>query len=93
MIWDECKEVTYWNHEEVNDSYKALQQLALEESLMVLIDGLDELGLMSMKDVSTAGRAAADPDLKVGMKPLCARILTTFCQAQKCLQLDGTLGL
>ena len=74
LIWDEYDEVSSWeDHEEI---YQDLQRLAKTGRLAVIIDGLDEFGQFSKKDVANAARIAADPKKEVDIKTTCLGLLS-----------------
>ena len=56
-------------------TYQFLIHLAEEGRVAVVIDGLDELGTMSMKDVQNAARTASHPTQSIDIKTICVGII------------------
>ena len=54
IIWDGNKDTVNWKEEDFHEAYICLKDLAIEGKITVLIDGLDEIGSMTSKDVSIA---------------------------------------
>ena len=75
IIWDEYSEATRWSESDAKATFTHLQQLAYEDRLAVIIDGLDEFGVITKKEVANASRAALHPPLEVDIKTACAGIL------------------
>ena len=76
IIWGDYKEVSCWNDRETEEIYKHLQVLAKEGKLAVIIDGLDEFGVMKRNDVDNATMVAKHPAKEVDIKTACLGILT-----------------
>ena len=75
IVWDEHKEVQFLGEKDFSEAFYNLKLLAYEGHLAVIIDGLDELGAMSYKDIENAERAALHPPMSVDMKTTCVGIL------------------
>ena len=75
IIWDEYTDVRKWSENEAKETFQHLQNLADEGKLAIIIDGLDELGMMTAKDALNASRAANHSPLEVDMKTACVGIL------------------
>ena len=75
LIWDEYDEVSRWNDGDVLETYHYLLDMAKEGRVAIVIDGLDELGTMTMTDVNTAARVAINPNQTIEIKVLCSGIL------------------
>jgi hypothetical protein len=76
MVWDEHSEPLLWPDIQLRDIFQCLQELAQVGRLSIWIDGLDELGYMSQRDIANASRAAADPEMKVDIKTFCVGVLS-----------------
>ena len=76
IIWDGNRDLVNWKEEDFHEVYVCLKDLAIEAKIAVLIDGLDEIGNMTSKDVSNASTASANPHMEVDIKTACAGILT-----------------
>ena len=76
IIWDEYHEVSRWKDHEAEEAFSHLQDLADRGQLAVIIDGLDELGTMTMKDKDNAARVTMYPSLMIDMKTACLGILS-----------------
>eukprot|EP00092_Neocalanus_flemingeri_P015041 GFUD01016245.1.p1 GENE.GFUD01016245.1~~GFUD01016245.1.p1 ORF type:complete len:913 (+),score=201.86 GFUD01016245.1:85-2823(+) len=76
MVWDTYSEVGRWEDHECKESFHHLQTLADQGSLVILIDGIDELGTMTKADVDLAARAAIHPALEVDIRTTCVGIMT-----------------
>ena len=76
IVWDEYNEVQKWTDSEAKEVFQQLQHMADEGKLAIIIDGLDELGAMKMKDLSNARRAANHSPLEVDMRTACVGILS-----------------
>ena len=75
MIWDGNQDTENWKKEDFHEAYTCLKNLAIEGKTAVVIDGLDEIGHMTSKDVSNASQAAANPHMDVDLKTACVGIL------------------
>ena len=75
IIWDEHKDFQFWGGKDFSEAFYNLKLLAYAGHLAVIIDGLDELGGISHKDIETAKRAALHPPMSVDMKTTCVGIL------------------
>ena len=76
ILWEGHSDVVSWKEEEFRETYLCLKALAIEGKLAILIDGLDEFGSFTVKDVTNASQAADHPHLDVDMRTACAGILT-----------------
>ena len=75
IIWDGNNDICDWKEEDFLEAYRFIKNLALEGKVLVLIDGLDEMGTFSKKDVLNANQIAPNPHLDVDMRTTCAGIL------------------
>ena len=75
-IWDDYSDSQKWTDTEAKEVFKQLQILADEGKLAIVIDGLDELGTITRKDLYNASRAASHTSTEVDMKTTCAGILS-----------------
>ena len=76
IIWDEYSDVQRWKETEAKEAFAHLQSLADEGKLAVVIDGLDELGPMTIKDVENASRIASHIASDISIMTTCTSILT-----------------
>ena len=75
-VWDGNTYTADWEKEDFREAYIGLRNLAIEGKVAVLIDGLDEFGNMTLEDVSNASQAAANPQVEVNLRTVCAGILS-----------------
>ena len=76
FLWDGHSNIVDWKDEDFHQAFLCLKDLALEGKVTIIIDGLDEIGHMTSKEVSNASQAAANPHMEVDLKTACAGILT-----------------
>ena len=76
ILWDGHNDSAHWKEEDFHEAYLCLKNLAIEGKMLVLIDGLDELGNFTAKDVVNASQASSNPHLEVEIRTACAGILT-----------------
>ena len=74
IIWDEYEKVPSWKDQ--RETYQDLILLAKSGRLAIIIDGLDEFGEFSRKDVDNAARIASDPNEKIDIKTTCLGLLS-----------------
>ena len=75
-VWDSYTEACNWTDEEFLEVYQHLQILAHEGKLAIIIDGLDEFGPMTKKDIGDASKAAIHPNMDLDLRTACVGILS-----------------
>ena len=75
ILWDGHNDSAHWKEEDFHESYLCLKSLAIEGKVLVLIDGLDEFGNFTARDVVNASQASSNPHLEVELRTACAGIL------------------
>ena len=53
-LWDGHKQMVDWEDGDFAQAYQNMKELAIEGKVAIIIDGLDEIGHMTSKDVSNA---------------------------------------
>ena len=76
IIWDEHILKSHRSDNEAEEVFYLLQDLADQGKLAIIVDGLDELGTITTKDIATARRAATHTHTLVDIKTVCAGILS-----------------
>ena len=55
--------------------FEHLGGLARNNKIIIVIDGMDEIGRITKQNIDDAGRIAEDPASRLSIKTLCAEIL------------------
>ena len=76
IIWEDFTGAKVWSAEQFENVFLCLSMLADEGRLAIIIEGIDELGHMTPKNITKANTAAIYPTTEIDMKTACAGILT-----------------
>ena len=74
LIWDGVG-TSGWGEDTVQQVFEQLGGLARNNKIIIVLDGIDEIGSITKQDIDDAGRIAEDPAGRLSLKTLCAGIL------------------
>ena len=76
LIWGGFNGLQGWNDDDFKEAFAHIEDLALQNKVAVVIDGLDEFGLMTQQEVTRAAEASSHPKSEITLNTLCAGLLT-----------------
>ena len=76
LIWGGFNGLSGWNDVDYKEAFTHIEDLALQNKVVVVIDGVDEFGLMTQNEVTRAAEASFHPKSEITLTTLCAGLLS-----------------